>query len=338
MTKCSATCKDGGACHHNAKPGHTVCGKHMTQDTPLPPAPKVKRCRERMTNGLRCTNNCPVGGLYCSRHIAVRARRERTRLFREMWNDLWETLWTHNNPVAAQQLLTTRLTALEATFEEVNRETLRFEDELDFYEHAHPIRNRARTPPKGDLEAFTRDSQNVHTAVTVKQTNEALDLLLNTPVVSDGVSPLAHIHWRWCDWPKRGPGDFKAVLGDMTRWYEMKTCRENGDRLYKRALDGLWMRIKDSPMKDELLKRLWEEANDSLKMCCEGHISRLCNVLVGFDEAFKPQVSAGELLQQRIAAIAGEDIAVEHKVVKAWAVFEELGIPREQRADWIEAF
>lgn len=335
MPQCSAITKEGHQCHNNAKPGQDVCGIHKTQDKP---APKVKRCRERKTNGDRCSNLCEVGDLYCTRHLAVRARRERKRQFERMWTDIWNALWTANRPDHARDHLETRLAELEATFEEVNRETLRFEDELNFYLHLHPARNRARAPPKSDLEVFTRDSQNVHTAVTTKQTNEALELLLNTPVVFEGISPLTLIHWKWCDWPKRGPGDFKTVLADMTRWYEMKSCREEGDQLYKRTLDGLWMRIKDSPMKDELLKRLWEEANDSLKMCCEGHISRLCNVLVGFDEAFKPQVSVGELLQQRIAAIAAKDISVPHKVGEAWAVFEELGIPRDQRMEWIEAF
>lgn len=336
MPQCSATCKDGGPCHHQAKPGHSVCGKHMTQDKP---APKVKRCRERMTNGNRCSNLCEVGDLYCTRHLAVRARRERKRQFERMWADIWNALWTANRPDHARDHLETRLADLEATPEEVARETLRFEDELDFYIHLHPTRNRARAPPKSDLEAFTRDSQNVHTAVTVKQTNETLDMLLNTPVVFEGISPLTLIHWKWCDKPyNSGVNLFSDVMKDMKRWYEMKSCREEGDQLYKRTLDGLWMRIKDSPMKDELLKRLWEEANDSLKMCCEGHISRLCNVLVGFDEAAKPQVSVGELLQQRMAAIAAKDISVPHKVGEAWAVFEELGIPREQRMEWIEAF
>jgi hypothetical protein len=124
----------------------------------------------------------------------------------------------------------------------------------------------------------------------------------------------------------------------MIRWYDSKTCRTEDDRLYQRLLDGLWTRIKLSPHKDDLVQRLWEEALESLKMCCEGHISRLCNVLVGYDETFKAPVSTGEMLQQRISAIAAEDISIPHKVVKAWEVMEELEIPREQRMEWIEAF
>jgi hypothetical protein len=73
-------------------------------------------------------------------------------------------------------------------------------------------------------------------------------------------------------------------------------------------------------------------------MCCDGHINRLVNVMSGFDEQFAPEVPVGERLQQRIGLIAGKDIAVEHKVGEAWAVFEELKIPMDERMPWLEAF
>jgi hypothetical protein len=93
-----------------------------------------------------------------------------------------------------------------------------------------------------------------------------------------------------------------------------------------------------SPHAEDLRQRLWEECVDARQMCCEGHLSRLCNVLVGYDATMKTPISSGELLQQRIAAIAEEAISLPHKVVKAWEAMEELQIPREQRMEWIEAF
>jgi hypothetical protein len=63
----------------------------------------------------------------------------------------------------------------------------------------------------------------------------------------------------------------------------------------------------------------------------------LCNVLVGFDETVQPEISVGELLQQKMAAISGMDLSVEHKVGQAWTVFEELKIPMNDREAWIEA-
>ena len=73
-------------------------------------------------------------------------------------------------------------------------------------------------------------------------------------------------------------------------------------------------------------------------MCCEGHISRLCNVLVGFDDAFQPPVALGELMQQKMAAIAGLDVSEEEKRRQATQWFTEHGVPEAERVAWLDAF
>jgi len=60
-------------------------------------------------------------------------------------------------------------------------------------------------------------------------------------------------------------------------------------------------------------------------------------VLVGFDDAFEPPVPKGEILQQKMAAIAGLDVDTDEKVRQATAVFEELEIPESEREPWLEA-
>ena len=95
---------------------------------------------------------------------------------------------------------------------------------------------------------------------------------------------------------------------------------------------------KDDERKTEMFRRAWEECVEATGMCCEGHISRLCNVLVGFDEAFQPPVSFGELLQSKMSAIAGLDVPDEEKRRQATAFFDEHGTPAEERVAWLEAF
>jgi hypothetical protein len=73
-------------------------------------------------------------------------------------------------------------------------------------------------------------------------------------------------------------------------------------------------------------------------MCCDGHLSRLCNVLVGFIEDIKTEVPVGELLQQKMSAIAAMDADTDRKRREALTVFEELRIPLAERDAWIEAF
>jgi hypothetical protein len=334
MPQCSATCKDGGACHFNAKPGHSVCGKHTAQGLPVKTV-YVILCGKAMRNGTKC--KCPreKGTKLCKRHNKAEAKRARRLQINELWFAALDFLWEGvNRPEDLPAFVIGRLEEINATPEEIERVAARVVDELEFYYRIHPPVGQGPNAPRTELEALSGDAQNVHTPAVNKQTADGLTALLETDIAV-GQDTLGELQGAWRTRPS---ATRKSVLKDMSRWYETKTCRAEDDRLYQRLLDGLWTRIKLSPHKDDLVQRLWEEAVESLKMCCEGHLSRLCNVLVGYDETFKAPVSTGEMLQQRISAIAAEDISIPHKVVKAWEVMEELQIPREQRMDWIEAF
>ena len=115
--------------------------------------------------------------------------------------------------------------------------------------------------------------------------------------------------------------------------------RVPGDRLYGRLLEGLWALIDSQPreVKSELITRLWEEMSESVGLCTEGHISRLVNVMVGFDDNFKPPVSLGEVLQTKIAAIAAMTIPTSGKLSQARAFMTDLGLPASEQAPWLEA-
>ena len=136
-------------------------------------------------------------------------------------------------------------------------------------------------------------------------------------------------------------GSYLRVAQDVNRWFNTKDCRVVDDNLYRKLLRGLVAMLnaeKDDERRSELFRRLWEECSESVGMCCEGHISRLCNVLVGFDEAFQPPVAFGEILQSKMAAIAGLDISDDEKRKQANAFFDEHGTPQEERVAWLDAF
>lgn len=287
-----------------------------------------------MTDGTKC--KCPRGkGLnLCKRHHNHEMARARRIDLREVITIAGDMVWERGiegfDEIIA--FMNRRFTEIGATLAEVRRTSGFIFNEIEFYTELHP-QNRG-TPPKTELEAISRDKQNVHAPAVNKQTACAVATLTETPIPV-GQDTLVEIKGAW----ETRPVDLrKSILKDMTRWYKTALCREEDDYLYRRVLDGLWTRIKMSPQKEDLVQRLWEETEESRKTCCDGHISRLCNVLVGYDETFKAPVSVGEILQSKIAAIAGEDIDVLDKVVKAWEVMEELQIPDEQRKDWIEAF
>jgi hypothetical protein len=200
-------------------------------------------------------------------------------------------------------------------------------------------------PAMGQLARLAGDNQNVHTAVVAKQTNDNLDLLLEATPSTPGDTLMILTRW-WMFRPKPLFEDYWRVMEDVRHWYTKRTCRKTNDTLYKRVLDGLVEKIltatdgetkETAELFEELVKRLWEECSESVGMCCDGHLSRLANVLVGFDETFRPPVAVGEILQQKMAAIAELKLSPRHKLQRAMEVMEELKIPVEERAPWLEA-
>lgn len=190
------------------------------------------------------------------------------------------------------------------------------------------------------LGRLARDTQNVHTQVVTNQTNTATDKLLAVavPETQQTEKTLALV---WLGGMSVAYASFLRVANDMNRWFNTKDCRTDSDNLYRRLLRGLVALIgqeTDAERKSEMYRRAWEECLESVGMCCEGHISRLCNVLVGFDEAFQPPVPFGEILQSKMAAIAGLDASEEEKRRQANAFFDEHKTPAEDRAAWLEAF
>jgi hypothetical protein len=198
-------------------------------------------------------------------------------------------------------------------------------------------------PPRQGLAAIAHDRQNVHTRYVSEQTNRGLEKLLHKQATHPRTLN-ASSGWLIARWLTMSIDTWPTIVrvgDDMWRWYTTRTCRTPEDRLYKKALDGLYLIVRDTTdesVRRELYKRTWEECLESVGMCCDGHISRLCNVLVGFDDAFAPPVPFGEILQARMSMIAGLDVDTEEKVRQATAFFNEFAVPEVDRVAWLEAF
>ena len=186
------------------------------------------------------------------------------------------------------------------------------------------------------LERLARDNQNVHTAAVAKQTSEGEAKLLAVKTDGKGVG-LKILR----TFAARGGTlhQVMTVMNDVDHWYRQVNCRLQGDRLYSRVLEGLWTLISEqsAERQKELLQRLWEEMNESVGMCCDGHISRLVNVMVGFDDAFKAPISQGEILQAKMAELAGMSVETDVKLAYARTFMTELGMRAEEQLPWLAA-
>lgn len=193
--------------------------------------------------------------------------------------------------------------------------------------------------PNNDLGAFVADRQNVHTTVVTNQTNTVMSKYLDVEVTLSNSQIVAEISTAFAPLQTTvSSAKFQNMLQDFAIWYTEPNCVEPGDRLFQKCVNGLWTMVRSHKYKDDLVKRMFEEFVDATGMCCQGHLSRVCNVLVGFEDGFETQLSTGDILQNKMAAIAAKEVPEDQKVGEAWKVFMELNVPMEERMAWLEAF
>jgi len=193
--------------------------------------------------------------------------------------------------------------------------------------------------PAKEWTGFTNDGQNVHTKVVANQMNDGLEIL-KTFEVPAGQKTVDEIATAFVNELRLGGNQITTVYKDMVKWGKVSEIFAKDDYLYRRVLRGLWAKIKtySGDLRKELIQRLWEECSEAEGLCATGHIGRLTNVLVGFDEAFKPQISFKEAFQNAMAHISQLDVAEDEKIRLATKAMDDMDVPMEERQVWLEAF
>jgi hypothetical protein len=189
---------------------------------------------------------------------------------------------------------------------------------------------------------LAHDNQNVHTQEISKQMKDSIALLLAVEVPATQTNTFNELAASWVRLAK-DTAEANVVYADAVSWWNRPTIFTQGDKLYRKCLRGLWWTIKNykGEVREELEKRLWQECKEAAipySVCTQGHMARLSNVMVGFDDAFAPPVPVGEILQQKMAAISEMDIEYEKQIELAEAVLAELKIPHEEHKNWLAAF
>jgi hypothetical protein len=190
--------------------------------------------------------------------------------------------------------------------------------------------------PVENLGKIATDRQSVHAVSVTKNTNDGI-FILEKQLVPIGQKTLAEIEKEWLK--VYHDTKVKKVIADMKDWGSRKQVMDKMSNKYKSVLRGLWAKIKtfDSELKSELTKRLWEECTEALGMCADGHVGRLVNVLIGFDEQFKNSVSPKEYFQNNISLIAKSSVPMPFKLEQAKRLMDDIEMPEEERQVWLEA-
>jgi len=187
--------------------------------------------------------------------------------------------------------------------------------------------------PVVNLGAFAKDGQSIHIKEVEAITKSGMTELANM-TIPEGQQTIREIQEAF-----KGKHLVEKVLADMKDWGKRKAVMHATNNVYRTTLRGLWAKINtyDGETKKELIQRLWEEAYESLGMCADGHVGRLVNVMVGFDDAFKSQVSPMEYFQNNIAKIAENNAPLDFKIEHAKKLMDDINMPEEERGAWLEA-
>ena len=191
--------------------------------------------------------------------------------------------------------------------------------------------------PVPKLREIALDSQSVHTSVIVRGTNNGILLLSKVDVVC-GQKTLSEIMGAWALKPAFQK---MTVYNDMKDWGSRATVMSDKENVYRSVLRGLWAKIKsisDNAIKLELIERLWQECYESVQLCADGHVARLVNVMVGFDDAFTNNLSPMEYFQHNISLIAASTVPLKQKIEQAHRLMDDIKMQEGERVAWIEAF
>jgi hypothetical protein len=189
-----------------------------------------------------------------------------------------------------------------------------------------------------ELQQIVCDNQNVHRERIVNKVIETAKKLLEIEVPEEYKSNpnktsqtlieiLANKHCKLTP---------ELTLQLVARYCQPEDIYNLGPGIYGKVLDGLWQYIKTSEHNEELCKRLNEEIQDSIGMCAQGNLSRLCNVVMSYMDGVSQEET------KSIAENLGEEIPklmeienLQERVTAAYDLFVKLNVPEEQWDTWL---
>lgn len=353
MTKAGTPCKLRGKVLEGREA--RLCGTHAK---PQPPQCTI------VTREVRCAHRVVAGSqTECSYHRLSRERRERWHLWQDtkarLRNIYIDRLGDH--PVRYNQFFETVLSTylIQAVTHRIANPMQTDNEAVDAFPlpaiidlvaivDARVAENAARMAEwrqrqnqyahLAELGRMAHDSQNVHTTAVTDQTNKNMEILLAITDIPATQATLYEIKQAWDRIYVSVKVD-NRIYDDMKKWWNQTSCTQQNDYLYRRLLRRLWFKIKSTEneeLRTELTKRLQQECAEAFGLCCAGHINRLCNVMVGFDERFVQAQPKGLILQNRFAQIAQIEDDVE-KYRQATGVIAELGLTTEEAAPWLDS-
>jgi len=194
---------------------------------------------------------------------------------------------------------------------------------------------RGHADVNNNIRDFASDNQNVHTTITVKQTQDVIRKVLSIPVPTD---------YSWNpDVCSQTPAEIicacklkqQAVLQMMMKYTSSEPIYDMENGIYGKTLDAVWQFIKNSDDKECLIKTLKTELEDNIGMCAQGNLSRLANVLAGYVDGITPPKSLIDILGEEFSNLSQIN-DVEKRIDMGANILRQYGVPISEWEAWLE--
>jgi len=180
-----------------------------------------------------------------------------------------------------------------------------------------------------DLRAMAADTQSTHRRGVLSTTEAAIYRICERPIVAGQATmpeALAVVARK-----RPNAGSVMRMRDELERDYNMVTCF---GFTYAKVLDHVWGILRSHEHRATLEDRFIQEMLEGRGMCNTGKMTRLINILAGFDDAVGDLMPSAELFRNRIALVSKQPMAERESAAKA--LFLEFAIPAEQQSAWLE--
>ena len=182
--------------------------------------------------------------------------------------------------------------------------------------------------PVGDiaLREFANDAQNVHRSSIQNATVVSIQRIMEAPV-GENPQTLVEIEqafqtFRRCD----------RIMRELNRDISLRKIVGFGFS-YKDLLDHVWCIVSSHIYRSDLIVRLYQELREGYKMCSNGKMCRLVNVLQGYDDSIINSVCR-DAFQHKFATLA--KLPLNERSAAAKTVLADYSIPSDEWSLWIE--
>ena len=231
-----------------------------------------------------------------------------------------------------------RIRAVEEEARRVAEAARAAEDRRRFQERLNREAVVFKRDPEGsiDLKAFALDPQSIHRSSVQTATEKAVHHVLTRPL-AEGQETLVELTQAFENpkvvrWAKDHHKE-EALLEVTNDYYNTEAFSIR----YGVVLDHVWAFINPHEHRKSLCIRLAQEIYDGRKMCSNGKMARLINVLQGFDHTLDlpaPPEAIKLMFQNKIARLI--DTPLGERRLAAMALFQEYNIPEAEHGVWLE--